>query len=725
MHYIKGKYKSSIYESETGYKVGLFRVLETNHEEIETNKTITFTGHFANLIKDVTYIFEGEYVFHDRYGSQFQTVKYQKMEPEEKEAIFEFLTSSFVKGCGIKTAEKIIAMFGNDSLNKIKENKQNLLLIPRMTEKSATSIYNSVMKYYEADQDIIYLQNLGFTIKETMKLINVYDKGIKAIIEDNIYLLTDIIEFKKLDQIFLINNKLDDDRRIEASIIESMKKLTFSTGDIYLDKIEIVEDLANYFKIYNLIDETLKKLVLNKKIINDNEDYYLLDDYLDEVNNAISINKLINNKEKTINNLDKYLDITAKSLKITYNDEQILAIKRALTNNISIITGGPGTGKTTIIKGIIKVYSDLKKISEIGINKNVLLLAPTGRAAKRMSETTGLQASTIHRFLKWDKERNIFGINEFNKIHYDLIIVDETSMVDNHLLSSLFKGIDLNTQIIFVGDEYQLPSVGPGLILNDMINSDVITHTRLDYIYRQSDNSYIPVLAKEIKDADLSSDVLIKKDDYNFIEAPNNQIKSIITQILEKGLDKNIDQTKLQILAPMYKGENGIDNLNILLQNIFNKKTNQNEITYFSTIYREGDKVLNLVNDLDLNIFNGDIGYIIKINPYDKDEYVVIDYEGNTVSYKKDELNTITHAYVISIHKSQGSEFDHIIMPITFGYSKMLYNKLIYTGISRAKKSLVLIGNPSAFSAAVKNNYSEIRKTSLKQKILHNLKPNG
>ena len=293
MNYIKGKYKSSIYESDTGYKVGLFRVLETNHEEIEINKTITFTGYFPELVKDVTYVFEGEYIFHNRYGYQFQTSKYEKLAPEEKESIIEFLTSSFIKGCGIKTAEKIVALFGDQALIKIKENKQNLLLIPNMTEKRATQIYNSVIKYYNADEDIIYLQNLGFTIKETMKLINVYDKGIKAIIEDNIYLLSDLIDFKKIDQIFLIDNNYEDQRRIEACIIEAMKSLTFSSGDIYLDKIEIVEFIAKNYKIYIVIDEILENLYLNKKIVIVNNDYYLIEDYLDEINNAKSLTKFI------------------------------------------------------------------------------------------------------------------------------------------------------------------------------------------------------------------------------------------------------------------------------------------------------------------------------------------------------------------------------------------------------------------------------------------------
>ena len=726
MNYIKGKFRTAIFESDTGYKVGLFKVTETDNEDIEVGKVVTFTGYFSELTKEDTYMLQGEYVFHERYGEQFQTKNYERVIPEGREAIIDFLTSSFVKGCGEKTALKIYELYGNDALAKIKENKANLLLVADMTERKATAIYNSVVKYYDADKEILYLKELGFSIKETMTLVNIYGKDVRTLIEDNIYLLKDLVEFKKLDQIFLQNNAYEDERRIRACILEAMKSLTFSNGDTYLDKIEIVEFLANNYKIYEVVDEYLESLHQNKEIIIVNNDYYLTEDYLNELTNASSIKTLLERKPKKLTNFNKIIAQVEADLEITYNEEQKLAIKNALENNLSIITGGPGTGKTTIIKGVIRSYAYLEHLDDLGLSKQILLLAPTGRAAKRMSEMTFMGASTIHRFLKWDKERNSFGINEFNKVHYNLIIVDETSMLDNFLLASLFRGLDLKTQIIFVGDEYQLPSVGPGLVLNDMINSEVIPHTRLANIYRQSENSFIPLLAKDIKEANISEELLSKKDDYNFIETPNQQIKEVISQVLEKGSKKALDETKLQVLAPMYKGENGIDNLNVLLQSIFNPaQIDKKEILIGLVIYREGDKVLNLVNDVDLNIYNGDVGYIKEVNIESKTDFLIIDYYGNEVSYKRDMLSTITHAYAMSIHKAQGSEFEHVLIPISTSYSRMLYNKLLYTGVSRAKKSLILIGSVNAFNSAISNNYSVIRKTTLKQNILHNLKING
>lgn len=724
MSYIKGKYKQSIFESETGYKVGLFRVQETDDKELVTNKTITFTGYFGMLNKDDTYVFNGNVIYHDRYGMQFQVDTYEKVVPEGKDAIIDFLTSSFVKGCGEVLARKIYKTFGDDTLTKIKESRENLFLVSGMTDKKADSIYKSVVKYFEADKEIVKLKEMGFTVKETMELMNNFGKRVLELIDKNIYVLRDYVDFPKLDSIFLVNNDPEDDRRVDAAIIRAMKDLTFELGDIYLDKIEIVEELASRYNIFKSIDENLRNLAKRKEIMIANEDYYLMTDYLDELNNGVSIASLMSRSTKKISKFNDLIKLTEGELGITYNKEQKEAIKSALTNNVSIITGGPGTGKTTIIKGILRLYSIYKKISYDSITREVCLLAPTGRASKRMSETCGIGASTIHRFLKWDKESNTFAVNELNKVHYNMFIIDETSMLDNHLLSSLFKGIDIHTKIIFVGDEYQLPSVGPGLILSDMISAGV-PHIKLETIYRQSKNSYIPMLAKDIKNVNVTDDYLDKKDDYNFISCDSKDIKNVLVQIVEKMQDKKMDLGNLQVLAPMYKGENGIDNLNIVLQELINPKDKKkDEIKVGPITYRVGDKILNLVNDIDNNIYNGDIGYIKSIDINSKKEPIVVEYDNNEVSYKRENFNQITHAYAISIHKSQGSEFMHVIMPITKGYSRMLYNKLLYTGVSRAKKSLVLLGDKDAFIKCVNNSYSLVRKTNLKVKIMNNLKIN-
>ncbi len=715
MNYIKGKYTKKIFKSiDTDFIVGLFRVIKTDHEEIELGKQITFTGTLPDLTFTDTYIFKGKLTNHIKYGSQFIVHEYEKLIPDEEETIIEYLSSSYIKGCGVLTAKRIYKLFGDKAIDKIKENKDNLLLVEGITAKRAETIYASIIKYDKQDDDLIYLKDLGFSLKEGMKLISTYNDSVKNIIDYNIYTLKKDIDFKTLDAIFLKTNKETDPRRVEALIIETLKEVTFQKGDTYLDKEEIYMYLKNIYNIDINIDDSLIELKKRNEIIINDNNYYLKEEYEDEVYIASSIASLIKKESKTYKTFDEAITKIEKRNNIIYGDKQKEAIKNSLTSSISIITGGPGTGKTTIIKGIIEVYKKLNNITDT----DILLLAPTGRAARKMSETSKLFASTIHRFLKWDKENDTFKVNELNKENYKLIIVDEVSMIDNHLMASLFKGINLNTNIIFIGDEYQLPSVSPGLILNDMISSGEITHVRLNDIYRQSDNSYIPSLALNIKDREIDEEILTKKDDYNFIKSSSYDIKNIIYQVITKSLEKGIDENKIQVLAPMYKGENGIDNLNILLQNIFNKKDSmKKEYTYLNKIYREGDKVLNLENNLDLEISNGDIGCIIEINPHSKDELIIVDYEGNIVPYNIEMLRTITHAYAITIHKSQGNEFDHIIMPVTLEYSRMLYNKLLYTGVSRAKKSLILIGSPEAFVKGVNNNYSVTRKTNLKEKI--------
>lgn len=717
MSYIKGKFKHIIFESESGYRVGLFKVNETDDENIPTNKLITYTGYFMKTNDNDNYVLNGKYIFHDRYGYQFSTDNYEKIVPEGKDAIIDFLTSSFVKGCGEVTAKKIYKVFGNDSLYKIKENKSNLELVEGINEKKREQIYNSVCKYFDNDALIVELKNMGFSVKETMNLINKFGKKIKDIINKNIYDLSDEINFKKLDEIFLSNNDMEDDRRVKACLIETMKYLTFSTGDIYLYKEEICAGLKKLYGINVDIDSQINYLFNISRVAIKEDKIYLKEDYDDEVYIADYLTKLFKLSSR-VSNIDRYINKAEKVLDIKYNEEQKEAISKSLINNISVITGGPGTGKTTIIKGIIKTYSLIYKVSENVVKDHVLLLAPTGRAAKRMSESTGYQASTIHRFLKWDKENNVFNINELNSVHYNLIIVDESSMIDNHLMASLLRGLDIfNTQIVLVGDEYQLPSVGPGLVLNDIINTN-IPHIRLEKIYRQSDKSYIPTVAKNIKDKVM--EIVPSGDDFSFISCDNLNIKSIIIKLLDKMQEKGIDVRNVQVLAPMYKGENGIDNLNILLQEYFNPVVNKkDELKVGPITYRVGDKILNLVNDVDNNIFNGDIGYICSVNVNSKKDILSIDYDGNIVDYKREDLISISHAYAITIHKSQGSEFDYIIMPISLSYNRMLYNKLLYTGVSRAKKSLILVGSKDAYLKAINNDYSFKRKTTLNELIMN------
>lgn len=730
MTYIKGKFRNTIYQNDNGFFVGIFRIKETDDEILSDliNKTITVTGSIIDINLEDTYTLYGEYTTHERFGNQYKFKNYEKVIPTTEESIVEFLSSSLIKGCGSKTAKKIVDVFKEDTINKIKESYTNLLLVPNITEKKALQIYNSVVASSNCDDTIVKLKQLGFSIPESIKIFNRYKEKTLDLIDVNIYLLKDLIPFSKLDNIFLKANNFDDEVRVKACILESMQNLSSSNGDTYYFKEEIIDVLKFNYKLIldnTYIDQLLNDLIKNNYIILIDDKYYLKELYDMELDITYNLKSILSYGKKTIKNIEDKIESLEQILNVDYNIDQENAIKTALQNRVTIISGGPGTGKTTIINAICKLYIENYKLSPIDIITNIALLAPTGRASKKMSESTTLPASTIHRFLKWNKDTNSFGVNGYNKNHHKLIIVDEVSMIDTYLMDALLKGLDNNIQLVLVGDSFQLPSVGAGLILNDLIDSNKFSFCPLSKIYRQSNNSYIPLLAKEIKEHKITENYLSKKDDYNFLISDSKNIKNYIKQVVEKSIEKGLKDKDLQILAPMYKGENGIDNLNLLMQNLFNPKSeDKKEIEINHVIFREKDKVLQLVNNPDCNVFNGDIGYIVSIdtvyNPR-KTEIITIDFDGNYVEYKKEDMNSIKHAYAITIHKSQGSEFSHVIIPISKNYNKMLYNKLIYTGVSRAKKSLVLIGEKEAFEMSIYNDYSTFRKTSLKTFLENNL----
>ena len=726
MQTIEGKIKNIIFTSSTGFFVGIMKVKNTTDPELEDliNKTITITGLLADPNTEDTYLFQGSYQRHERFGYQFQFQTYEKKIPEGKDAVIEFLSSPLIKGCGIKTATQIVDTLGEDALEKIKENKENLFLVPGMTEKKAQNIYISVLSYSKVDDTLLALKNKGFTIAEATKLVKIYQDKTLIFLEENLYYFKEYISFNKLDKIFLDTHDFYDEVRLRECLKETMIRLSNTTGDVYYSFDDLEEGIKKEFKILlnrDEILEILKQLVELECVVIEDSNIYLQEYYQMEKDIAHILSRMMSYPLKEINRLNDKIEYLEDVLEVNYNTEQKNAIKTAMLNRVSIISGGPGTGKTTIVNAIVRLFIDTYKLSPIDTATNIALLAPTGRAAKKLSQSTHLPAMTIHRYLKWNKDTNEFQVNEFNKNRHKLIIIDETSMIDTYLFSSLLKGIEESAQIVLVGDTFQLPSVGAGLILNDLVNSKLFPYTSLEMIYRQSENSYIPVLAREIKEHQISDLIEEKKDDYNFIVTPSKSIKEMIIKIVKKMQEKGLKVDDMQILAPMYTGENGIDNLNVLLQELLNPSSaRKKETEYYDVIYREEDKVLQLVNNPDCNVYNGDIGYIKEIreitNPR-KHVEITIDFDGNKVVYKKEELQSIKHAYAMTIHKSQGSEFPHVIIPISKNYYKMLYNKLIYTGVSRAKKSLVLVGEKEAFYMSVSNDYSLNRKTTLLKRL--------
>ncbi len=727
--YIKGNYRKSIYQTANGYNIGIFKVQDTNDEKLANylDRTITFTGYFHELNDMDTYMFYGKLVKHEKYGEQFQVESYERCKPEEKDSIIEFLTSGLFKGIGEKKAKNIVDVLGKDTLKIILENPDNLLLIPTITKANIDTLHTKLKEYEASYETILFLGNLGFSTRDSMIIYNYYKDRTKQVIETDIYqLIYDItdINFKKVDQIALnMNIEKDSLIRIKAAIIYIMTEVSNTYGHSYYYQEELLTLLPRVLGIdisHTDFDHALEELNKDVRIVIKEEKYYLKDMYEAETL-IVKRLRLLDNNPLTH---DKHLDDKIKDLEsfyeITYNEEQKRAIKESYDRDLLIITGGPGTGKTTIMKGITEIYRQLNKLSYEHLQEKVALLAPTGRAAKRMTESTGLRASTIHRFLKWQKDTNKFQVNEYNKSKVEFVIIDEASMIDTYLMASLLKGISANCKMVMVGDDHQLPSVGPGQLLHDLIESEKLEVVKLKELYRQGKDSNIISLAYDVRQGEVHPQIFNKDEDLTFISCPSEQVIPTIMELATTF--KDISYKNFQILAPMYKTITGIDEINKHIQSIFNPKDDlKKELRIGEVTFREQDKVIQLTNMPDDNVYNGDIGIIDKIVTSPKKE-IHIDFDGNLVKYTPTNFNSFRLAYAISIHKAQGSEFDVIIMPVVKNYGKMLYRKLIYTGITRSKKKLYLIGDLKALDIAIANTSADIRRTTIKDFLINGIK---
>ena len=714
-NYIVGNVRKIIYQSNNGpYKVGIFKVRETNDEnmEIYLNKIISFTGTFTEIDSDLDYVFYGKLINHPRYGVQYQVESYEVKAPTDLDSLMLYLSSGIFKGIGSKTAKKIVERFGLDSINVIRNDYQAVATVSGMTITKAKKMHD-VLINSEYNQDLILkLNTYGFSVKEAIDLITIYKSRLESIINDNVYELVNNVSFDKLDLIFLKNNEEMHPYRIEALILHNIYKFCYETGDTLIPREELFIKMKKCFKDNFLSDmyiTYIEKLKKENKII--------------EIDNNIALSNFVDTEKYILDTINRYsriknvikedlLDNLINSYEnknnILFNDDQKDAIKGSIKNNFFIISGGPGTGKTTIIKAIVEIIKDLYDYT----SENIALLAPTGRASKRIAESVKAPAYTIHKFLKWNKETGAFSVDEYNKTYENVVIVDESSMIDIFLFSSLLKGLRDDVKLILVGDANQLPSIGPGDILNDLLHKDNLSNKYLNTIYRVKEGSYITYLASDIKDKKYFDKFDNIYSDFKFIESSDDNIQAYLTKICESVKEKNISINDFQVLAPMYKGINGIDNLNNLMANIFNP--DKQTYSILDKNYRVGDKVIQLVNDVDNNFYNGDIGYIKSIETLDKKLIVEIDYSGNIVEYKSGEFDKFNLAYVVSIHKSQGSEYDNVVVILAKSFNRMFYNKLIYTGVTRAKSSLIILGSLDSFNKSVQTSYGNNRKTYMK-----------
>ena len=559
------------------------------------------------------------------------------------------------------------------------------------------------------------LNKLGFSTSESMKIYHYYKDKLNEVLDGNLYNIyydIDEISFPRVDSIFVAKYKKDSPSRVAGAIVYIIKTLSMTYGHTYFSKEEVNSYLFRVLKVEvseEVVADAYNSLLVDERIVIKDDRLYLWEMYEAETLIARRLRLLAHEDKIKYKNLDTKIKEIETHYGIVYTDEQLDAIKLAITRKVAIITGGPGTGKTTILKGILDLYKVLSSSDKIRLNEQIALLAPTGRASKRMSEVTNFEASTIHRFLKWNKDTNRFQINEYNKSSVSFVIIDEASMIDTMLLANLLKGLKSSCHIVFVGDANQLPSVAAGDVLNDMIESKELPVYALKNWHRQGSDSKIIPFAHRINEGILDKELLNSGSDLEFIPCKDNEIIKVIGNIC-----KDYNSYDLQVLAPIYKNRNGIYAINDHLQKLWNPKSpSKKEIEGNEGIYREKDKVIQLANMKDESVFNGDIGVIDRIKLLGNKE-LYIDYDGNLVKYTKSMLQNFTLGYAISIHKSQGSEFDTVLIPFTFDYRKMLYRKLIYTGVTRCKKKLILVGDINALEQAIRNNQEQKRRTSLK-----------
>ena len=707
MSYIKGKFSKILFQSDDLYYVCLFRVLDTD-EDMSLSVT-TVTGYFYEINTHDTYLLRGKVINHPKYGKQYAVDYYELLPPEDKDSIVEFLSSDLFPGVGEKTALAIFDKFKKETVDVILRKPEELLLVPKLSQKLIDTLHQTMNNYQASYKLMLELIDYGFSPKEATKIISYFKTKTKELIDTNLYDLRRIkqFSFRRIDEIALKNNYLaTDSRRVKSAILYALEEVANLVGDVYLDEISLFNKTKKVLALvleYDDFRSLLDELIQEDEIHHEDNKYYLMRHYLDEELIASKINRALS---KTDDKSDEKL--LEKISKIEYNEEQKEAILLSMSKNFLVISGGPGTGKTTIIKAIVDLYQAKHKLTRERLLEEVVLLSPTGRASKRLSELSMMPSSTIHRFLKWNGEEDGFYLNENNKSSLKLLIVDEASMIDLSLMASLFKALLTSARIILVGDYNQLTSVGPGQVLKDIIESNQAPMVFLKDIYRQKENSNIINLAYALNEEKIDS--LESSSDLELVDT-----RDLVPSLLDVASKyKKTNYRKFQILAPMYKGINGIDNLNNKLQELFNPKDpKKNERKVFEQIYREGDKVIQLVNMPDYNVYNGDIGLIKSI---DKSSITIL-FDDNLVTYTSGEYQNFSLAYVISIHKAQGSEFDYVILPISSTYRLMLYKKLYYTAITRAKKKLYLIGDISLLDRVSKNNYGDSRKTSLKEKI--------
>lgn len=701
-----------------------FTVLKLSPEKLSTQITVTLNG-IAPLIGQLLEI-EGEWVKHPKFGQQFKATTYKTVAPTEISGIEKFLASGAINGIGPAMAKKIVAEFGEKTLEVIAKSPNELLKIPGIGKKTAEKISTSYLEQSELTEIMVWLENHGISNTYAGKIFAKYGSFAIDIMEKDIYRLFQDIEgigFLTADKLaFNLGIQREDKRRIISGIDYALMQLC-NNGHCCIPEMALVDKTAKILQVNNqiiftILKERIDNGSLNTEVVGGETLIYPPYLYYAEKKVAMRLLQLQQATEPlSEDNLSLFIKVWEKDNQIQLAQKQKEAIKACLHHGVLVLTGGPGTGKTTVIKGILSI------LKAQGLK--IRLAAPTGRAAKRLSETTGQKALTIHRLLEANnlaQDDNLqlgFSKDINDQLDADVIILDEVSMVDIVLMHHFFNAVPDGCRIILVGDTDQLPAVGPGSVLKDIIRSQKIPAIRLDEIFRQAQTSMI-IQNAHIINAGRLPDIRKQYSDFVFYEL--NDDTSITQKILDlctkdlphEGFDVLKD---VQVLSPMHRFLCGVENLNLMLQEQLNPKKNQDELKYSSQTFRVGDKVMHIRNNYQKNVFNGDIGFIQDIN----NEKLTVDYFDHIVTYEKNELNELTLAYASSVHKSQGSEYKVVIIPLSISHYIMLQRNLLYTAITRAKQKVIIIGSKKALMTAIQSNRTQKRYTLLAERLAHKL----
>lgn len=702
---------------------------------------ITCVGIFSAIAEGENIEAQGEYTEHPTYGQQFKVTSFEEKAPEDEEAIERYLGSGAIKGIGLAMAARIVRRFKEDTFRIIEEEPERLAEIKGISNRKAMEIASQVNEKRDLRQAMIFLQQYGITMNLAVKVYQAYGQDVYGIIRENPYRLADDIDgvgFRTADEIAArVGIRMDSDFRVRSGILYTLLQAS-GEGHTYLPETELTPRAS---KLLNVTAEQVEKqymdLAIERKIIlkqmEDQTQIYAASFYYMEANTATMLKRLNVSYDVSDAEIEQRIRGIEKKSGMTLDEHQVTAVKEAVRNGLLVITGGPGTGKTTTINTIIR-YFELEGLE-------IFLAAPTGRAAKRMSETTGFEARTVHRMLELNggaEGSGGFERDESNPLEADVIIVDEMSMVDISLMYSLLKAISVGTRLILVGDVNQLPSVGPGSVLRDIIQSHACNVVMLTKIFRQASTSDIIVNAHKINHGE---EVILdnKSMDFFFLKRYDaDVIINVVLQLIKQKLPKFVDATPydIQVLTPMRKGLLGVERLNGILQRYMNPPANDKvEKEYGSTVFREGDKVMQTKNnyqlaweirtkfgltvDKGLGIFNGDMGIIRQINDFAEQMIIEFD-EGRMVEYPYKLLDELELAYAITIHKSQGSEYPAVVIPLLSGPMMLMNRNLLYTAVTRARKCVTLVGNEVTFRQMIRNTSQQKRYSGLCDRLKEN-----